>query len=477
MAKENGGIIGVLNTPSLSSASGVWAIEDQYQAKRSATWPLTPFLGTNSLRFNSGSSDYLNRTPSVAGNRKTWTWSGWVKRSKLGISSTLFGASDSGGSNHTGFLFNTDDTLKFFSSNSAVELVTTQLFRDVSAWYHILVVLDTTQATASNRAKIYVNGSQVTALTTATYPPQNSETDLNINNTIYHAVGRYGDFASNWYNDGYMSEVILVDGQALTPSSFGASNASGVWYPIPYSGSYGTNGFNLKFGNSASLGTDSSPNGNNWTVNNLTSVDQSTDTELNNFCTLNELSKASDITLSNGGLTATRSTTSFSSVMSTIGVSTGKWYWEAKVVSLGIINFGVTKTTQDGTSHSSVDAGRVMYSSNGNVYDEGFSNTPYNTGVTFTTNDIIGLALDLINGTLAFYKNGILVYTYSNAGLTTNEMTPANGLYSAVGDMNFGSPPFAIVSGNADGAGYGNFEYTVPSGYYSLCTANLNTYG
>lgn len=492
MAKDNGGIIGVLNTPSTASASGVWAIEDQYQAKRNGTWPLTPFVGTNSLRFNSGSSDYLNRTPSVAGNRKTWTWSGWVKRSKLGISSTLFGASDSGGSNHTGFLFNTDDTLKFFSSNSAVELVTTQLFRDVSAWYHILVVLDTTQATASNRAKIYVNGSQVTALTTATYPPQNSETDLNINNTIYHAVGRYGNFASNWYNDGYMSEVILVDGQALTPSSFGASNASGVWYPIPYAGSYGTNGYNLKFGNASSLGTDSSPNGNNFTVNNLTSVDQSTDTPTNNFATLNSILYSTSITYSEGNLKFTNTSAGGQRmVASSIAPTTGKWYAECRATSLGgnYPQIGVLDTSIYTMDTYVGDLVRGYgYAAHGQVYN---SSNPLTTGLaTYTTNDIIGVALDLDNNYVYFSKNG----TFINSGVPTSGSSGTGGWaitdgydYSfcsssldsgtdPVFDWNFGSP-FYTANSFADGAGYGNFSYAVPSGYYALCTKNLNTYG
>ena len=275
-----------------------------------------------------------------------------------------------------------------------------------------------------------------------------------------------------------MSEVVFIDGQQLDPTSFGEFDSdSGIWKPIPYTGSYGTNGFFLEFQNSAALGTDSSGNGNNFTVNNLTSVDQSTDTSTNNFCTANPLSKSSSITTANGNLSITMPSSTFQSAMATIAVDQGKWYWEQKVSSLGIINCGVTKSKQDGTTHSSVDAGRVMYSSNGNIYDEGFANSPIATGTTFTTNDIIGIALNLDAGTIGFYKNGSLIYTYSNAGLTTNEMTPAWGLYSATWDLNFGSPPFTISSGNSDADGYGNFEYAVPSGYYALCTKNLAEYG
>jgi hypothetical protein len=433
---------------------------------------------TNSLRFNSGSSDYLTRTPASAGNRKTFTYSSWIKiKSSVAVAST-FGLTAGGasGTPRTEYDIISSGQIRigFNPTGSAwIELFTTPVYRDPSAWYHTILSVDTTQATSTNRVKFYVNGSEVAL--TGSYPSQN--TDLPINNNIRHGVGVYS--ADLTYSfDGYIAETHFIDGQQLTPSSFGETDFdTGIWKPKAYTGTYGTNGFYLQFKNSASLGTDSSGNGNTFTVNNLTSVDQSTDTPTNNFCTLNDLSKASDITLSNGNLTATRSTTSFSSVMSTIGVNKGKWYWEAKVVSLGIINFGVTKTKQDGTTHSSVDAGRVMYSSNGTIYDEGFANSPIATGTTFSTNDIIGLGLDCDNGTLRFYKNGTLINTYSNAGLSTNEVTPANGLYNAVGDMNFGSPSFTIASGNTDGAGFGNFEYAVPSGYYALCTKNLANFG
>jgi len=430
----------------------------------------------NSLRFNSGSSDYLNRTSS-GGSSQIATFSTWIKRSTLSSEQHTISFNNNTDNNQMNLKFTSGDKIQFSSYTSAAyqfNFVTTQLFRDVSAWYHIVGAVDTTQATNTNRVKLYVNGTQVTAFDTATYPSQNANLIMN-GNAPYTYLGIYRP--TFFYLNGYLSETIWIDGQQLDPTSFGETDTdTGIWKPKAYTGTYGTNGFYLKFANSASLGTDSSGNGNTFTVNNLTSVDQTTDTPTNNFCTLNALSKGSDITLTNGNTTATRSSASWNSVMSTIGVSKGKWYWEAKVVSLGIINFGVTKTTQDGTTHSSVDAGRVMYSSNGTVYDEGFANSPIATGTTFTTNDIIGLALDCDSGTLKFYKNGTLINTYSNAGLTTNEVTPANGIYNAVGDMNFGNPQYSANS-YTDGAGYGNFSYSVPSGYYSLCTKNLATYG
>ena len=417
---------------------------------------------------------YLTRTFSTPTSDKIFTLSTWLKKSDLGNTIMILSAG-SDGSNECNLRFVTDQ-LQFaqdVGGSAEFNISTTAVFRDVSAWYHVVLSVDTSQATSSDRVKMYVNGVQQAV--GGTYPSQNIDTLINA--SASHSIGKR-NYDSAQYFDGYMSEVIFVDGTALDPTSFGQFNANGIWTPIPIGiSSYGTNGFRLKFENSASLGLDSSPNGNNFTVNNLTSVDQSTDTSTNNFCTANPLSKSSSITTANGNLSITMPSSTFQSAMATIAVDQGKWYWEQKVSSLGIINCGVTKSKQDGTTHSSVDAGRVMYSSNGNIYDEGFANSPIATGTTFTTNDIIGIALNLDAGTIGFYKNGSLIYTYSNAGLTTNEMTPAWGLYSATWDLNFGSPPFTISSGNSDADGYGNFEYAVPSGYYALCTKNLAEYG
>lgn len=201
----------------------------------------------NSLRFRSSASAYLNRTPASAGNRQIWTWSGWVKRGTITSSGdlTLFSAGTTSPS-YDSFRF-TNDALQFFQGAGATSSVqTTQLFRDPSAWYHIVLAVDTTQATASNRIKIYVNGNQVTALSSASYPSQN--TSASINNTLVHAVGALWITSAQQYFDGYMSEVNFIDGQALTPSSFGETDAvTGVWKAKKYTGTYGTNGFYLPF--------------------------------------------------------------------------------------------------------------------------------------------------------------------------------------------------------------------------------------
>ena len=415
---------------------------------------------------------FFTRTIGTPTSTKILTLSVWFKRTSLNEGRII---SSWNGVNSQFWTMITSDKLFIgdYDGSYNVDIKTDRLFRDTSAWYHLVVACDSTQATSSNRIKIYVNGVQETSFSSSTYPSQN----LDFNFTNSGESCRIGVRDAGEYWDGLMANLYYIDGQALTPSSFGETDATtGIWKPKGYSGSYGANGFFLKFENSASLGTDSSGNGNNFTVNGTPT--QTVDTPSNVFCVLNALSKGSGISLTNGNLTETNDTT-WRSVMSTLAISKGKWYWETKVVSLGTINFGITKSKQDGTTHDSVDAGRLMWSSNGNLYDEGFGNSPVSIG-TFTTNDIIGLALDCDNGTFKFYKNNTLIYTYTNAGLTTNEVTPASGINNATGNFNFGNGYFgstAISSPYSDGAGLGKFQYQPPTGYYSLCTKNINVYG
>jgi len=441
----------------------------------------------NSLRFNSGSSDRLNRTE-TAGNRKTWTFSCWVKKTFNNPSPNYQALFTSMGTNYLSFSFIDTNALQFYNSSTVSQLITTQLFRDVSAWYHILLAVDTTQATASNRVRIYVNGSEVTAFSTSTYPSQN--TDLNINNSQTMYVGAFS--ATQDFMNGYMSEVYFIDGSAKTPSDFGQTDTdTGIWIPKAYTGTYGTNGFYLKFANSASLGTDSSGNGNNFTVNNLTSIDQTTDTPTNNFATLNPLLYSTSITYTEGNLKFTNTATAQRMVASSIAPTTGKWYAECRVTSLGgnYPQIGVLDTsiyTMD--TYVGALARGYGYASHGQVYNNAGALT---TGLaTYTTNDIIGVALDLDNNYVYFSKNG----TFINSGVPTSGSSGTGGWaitdgydYSfgsssldsgtdPVFDWNFGSP-FYTANSYTDGAGRGNFSYAVPSGYFSLCTANLSLYG
>ncbi len=445
----------------------------------------------NSLRFNYDSSDYLNKTLGTATNRKIFTISMWVKRSELyGVNSEtkyLMSAGNNASTNIDEFYFR-HDTLDFSgyeSSTTEFQLRTNQLFRDVSSWYHIVVAYDSTQGTASNRIKMYANGSQITSFSTETYPDQNHEPLFNSN--IAHEIGRNTDAR---YFDGYITEVVFIDGQALDPTSFGEFDSdTGIWKPIDVSGlTFGNNGFYLDFESSGSLGNDVSGNGNNFTVNNLTSIDQSTDTCTNNFATLNPLNKGSAVTLSEGNLGYTAPSGSFASVLSTIGIQQGKWYVEYKWVSGSNSHIGIATQNFNPDNYLGQAAEGYSYFTDGRKFN---NNTGATYGDAYVTGDIIGVALDLDNGALWFSKNG----TWQNsatqgeieAGTTTNAaFTSLSGEFffgvgmgnsNEVANMNFGSSPYSISSGNSDGNGYGNFEYSVPSGYYSLCTKNLAEYG
>lgn len=462
----------------------------------------------NSLRFNSGSSDSLTRTLSTTSNRQIFTWSSWVKRDKLntGTDQFLFSSSNYNTGSNT---FTLNIILKSSGSDQlAVGLEnsvsgtdalrqTTQVFRDISAWYHIVAAIDTTQATASNRIKVYVNGSEVTSFANNTNPTQNANVDINQSGQTPYVGAFLLNSTPQRFFSGYLAETYFIDGQALTPSSFGQTDsATGIWQPKAYTGSFGTNGFYLEFKDSSALGDDTSGNGNDFTVNNLTSIDQTTDTPTNNFATLNSLANYYfNGTLSEGNLKVVSSAVVESYLTGTIAVSTGKWYWEIKVTSSGSDRdfIGIADklaTASDFTPYSG-NAKVISYYGFTGVSVYGSTGTAY--GATFSTGDIIGVAMDLINNKLYFSKNGV----FQNSGDPTSGATgtgalaidssPADGVWypqfanihntSSTFEANFGNPPFTISSGNSDQNGIGNFEYLPPAGFLALCTANLATDG
>ena len=457
----------------------------------------------NSLRFNTASSDFLNRTPSSAGNRRTWTFSCWIKKSDAGTNNDDLFNGGSAGTNHDLIFLRNDNKFEaknYSSSAFQYRITTNRLFRDVSAWYHLVVAFDSTQGTESNRVKLYVNGVQETSLENANYPSQNF--DSNFNNTVIQTFGRgieSGTSSTYRYLKGYASELCWIDGQQLDPTSFGEFDEdSGIWKPIDVSGlTFGTNGFYLDFENSGSLGADVSGNGNNFTVNNLTSIDQSTDTCTNNFATWNPLfNYYAQATFSEGNLQVitSNSATNVTPLVSTMGVSTGKWYCEVKYSASTGGDFprvGVCSKVADRGTNQSLenDVNDHAYQGSDGNYLNNATSVSY--GATYTTGDIIGVALDLDNGYVYFHKNG----TYQNSGDPTSGATGTGGksvnlgntYFFATSDIayalshtmqgNFGSPPFTISSGNSDANGYGNFEYAVPSSYYSLCTKNLSEFG
>jgi hypothetical protein len=454
---------------------------------------------TNSLRFNSGSTDYLNRTFGTATNTKIFTWSFWVKRTTLGTSQYFFeNVGSYGGDDPQGsILFRTDNSLEIFEdtfgAGSGLNIKTTRLFRDVSAWYHIVIAFDSTQATASNRVKLYVNGTQETTLATATYPSQNHALPVISGSGNPCNIGKYDNTNSNF--NGYLADIFFIDGQQLTPSSFGETDFdTGIWKPKAYTGTYGTNGFYLQFKNSASLGTDSSGNGNTFTVNNLTSIDQTTDTPTNNFATWNPLDNYyAGSTFTEGNTKVSTASSPYTYNTSTIKMGSGKYYIEGKWTGLGSGNSGVgiVNTSSTATSDEmTAKANGSVLSDSGAVYANG-SYTGTNVG-SFSTNDIVMIAFDGVNNAIYYGKNG----TWLNSGVPTSgasktgAFTPSSttGLDYFIGfsdqnsgsgysiEFNFGNPPYSANS-YQDANGRGNFSYSVPSGYYSLCTANLSLYG
>jgi hypothetical protein len=461
----------------------------------------------NSLRFNSGSADTLSIDMGTSSSRRIWTLSTWIKLSRdtNDDSMNIVGTGASDDQNHIGFdgsgsVGNTRIALRHFDGTSSdVHIQSNMRLNDQSAWYHVVYSVDTTQGTDTNRVKIYVNGTQVTSLATSTYPSQNFDWDFFQNGTTTY-IGRRGH-SSAYLLNGYLAETVWIDGTQLDPTSFGEFDEdSGIWKPIDVSGlTFGDAGFYLEFKDSSALGDDTSGNSNDFTVNNLTSIDQTTDTPTNNFATMNPLVYRLDAgvslpTYSDGNTTVSYADDSGAgkSTMGTICFDTGKWYWEYKVNSATDTVFGgITRADYDPNDNF---AGRSIYYNKTGALSVGTgtggtANASY--GNTYTTADIISVAFDCVNGVIWFAKNG----TWQNsatqaeieAGDTTNSATTGitlNQFWSPFFEgadsgfsANFGNPPFTISSGNSDGNGYGNFEYAVPSGYYSLNTKNLAEYG
>jgi len=437
----------------------------------------------NSVRYN-GSNDSMNRT-FAAGNQKTWTWSMWIKRSKLSVDQTLFGRMTStGDAGWFNMSLNSDDTITFGIYNTSYRK-TNRVFRDTSAWYNIVLAFDTTQGTAANRIKFYINGVEETSFSTSNDPSQNFDGPFNAN--AVHSLGIQpipGGYEK--YYGGYISEVTFIDGAANAVTDFGEFDEdSGIWKPISVSGlTFGTNGFYLPFTNSGALGEDYSGEDHDWTTVNLAATDQSTDTCTNNFATMNPLDnyyQSSTFSEGNCKLVTTNSAETFN--VSTIAVSSGKWFVEVKPTFVGYPMIGISDAVSTATNNElGNDATSWSYSQNGYLRNNNSNNTGY--GATYSSNDYIGIALNLDDNELTFYKNGA---SQGAVSITAAASTETGHYFFAVGDWtsdqsvtfqtNFGNPTYTISSGNTDGNGYGNFEYAVPSGYFALNTKNLAEYG
>jgi hypothetical protein len=441
---------------------------------------------------------YLSRTPSSAGNRRTFTISLWFKRAQVGDRNCLF--ITDGANDHDRFeLTIHQNNYLMVGLNSFNIFETTMLFRDTLSWYHIMFVADSTQGSSANRTKLYINGEQITDFSATNQNSISSNFDFGVNNTNEHRIG--AETGGGNGTNGYIADFNLIDGAALTPSSFGETDSTtGEWKPKNISGlTYGTNGVYLEFKNAGALGTDTSGNTNTYTVNNAGTNAQVTDTPSNNFVTMNSLAnRFPNSTFTKGNLALAMGSSQSTFNTGTLGLTKGKWYFEMKPTALGsgtdncLVGI-VSRPDSTGTSDSLGDATSVIYRNNGQSKKDG-SNATH--GASWTTSNVIMVAIDADNNNVYFGTDG----QWANGSGSNNQANPTSALaftstmvsdgivFPAFGDLstnspepggelNFGNPTFTISSGNADAAGHGNFEYAVPSGYYAICTRNLNTYG
>ena len=450
---------------------------------------------SNSLRFNSGDSARLEKTFGTNTSERKKTFSLWFKRSKLGVYQSLFDTTVTGNV-EGGVEITNEDRIQVTDRDATdgtgdIFLPTSMVFRDPSAWYHLVVAMDTTQGTETNRVKVYVNGSQVTSFTTTTYPTQNYDIQ-SFKSSVANYIG--ANVSSSYYN-GYISEFYFIDGQQLAPTDFGKTNDNGVWIPKEYEGTYGNSGFFQQYKetgtsqNSSGIGADTSGNDNHFAVTNLVALDITTDTPTNNFATLNPLAFGDNVgTLSEGNLKHTHNSGD-SDVVSTIGISSGKFYAEfkAETVASNRPAIAVYNNYDNGaTNYGSVN-GSVLFLQDGRIL---VNNSSIGDFGIISQNDIIQVAVDNDNGAIYIGQNG----SYLNSGDPTSGSSRTGSVSNftagsvtcfigtransnSFASANFGNPAFAISSGNSDGAGFGNFEFAVPSGYFALCTKNLAEYG
>ena len=457
------------------------------------------FQVANSVRFNGGSNDHLKKTFGTPTNAQKYTMSWWFKGTGIATGSMFEAAS--GNAQNGAFVYLKTDDLQINSivgNSEVMKLIPNAHYQDYSAWYHLCFAVDVTLGTASDRNKLYINGERVTSFVTQTNAPQN--TNGMFNTAIEHLIGidiyNSGGSLATPFN-GYISEFVFIDGSQLAPTDFGEFDSdSGIWKPIDGLAddlTFGDNGFYLDFQDSSNLGNDVSGENNDFTVVNLTATSQSTDTCTNNFCTWNSLDNFyQESTFQQGNLQVrTKSPGVIYSYETyntgTIGVSSGKWFWEVKFSAvdsgssqIGVVDNGPTAATQQLGARTY----GWSYTQGGSVDNNGSSVS--GSWASYTTGDIIGVALNLDDNQLTFYKNGAVQNSGTAISITAPASTTSGFYFPAGGDnnagnvtlqANFGSPPYSESGGKSDGNGYGNFSMVVPSGYFALNTKNIAEYG
>ena len=462
---------------------------------------------SNSLRFD-GSTTRLTRefASDPTGNRKTFTISCWVKRWNLSSNQAVVSASTTNNFNDKNIGFRSTDAIEVnnvASGSDAIQIITNRLFRDTAAWYHIVVAIDTTQSSLADGVKFYVNGVRDTDFDGTPVYNQNATFEIGRNGSTT-SIGRL-QVNDTQYLGGYVSEFYFIDGQQLAPTNFGKTDSNGVWVPIDYDGTYGNNGFNLEFKqtgtsqNSSGIGADTSGQDEHFAVSGANAKDVCVDTPTNNFITMNPLFTNSRGTFAEGNLMVTtnvQGSVPYGQVeFGGIALNKGKWYYEAKVNTVGSggqLAIGWNERAESGgytNGHNNLgSSGNAWYGSGGNIK---IGTATTQTGPSsYTTNDIIGVALDLDNDKIHFHKNGSYQRSSDPANNTGGDslsssynnywtpwMSKDDTSNNAVVEFNFGNPTFTVSSSEADDNSIGSFEYDVPAGYFSICSKNIAEFG
>ena len=472
----------------------------------------TGYTIDQSIRFNDGDSAYMHRTPSGAGNRRTFTYSVWFKLGDMATTQRMFLSVRNSDTTRDNIMFNqgsAGDYRIYFdarvSGSAHTALEPTRALRDPSAWYHLVVTVDTTNAVSTERVRLYLNGERETAFTTSTYPSLNQQ--FQINNTDKHSIGRFEFSSPSGYWDGYFAEIHLIDGYAYGPEYFGEFDDYDNWIPKQYSGSYGTNGFKIDGRDSSDLGDDESGNGNDFTTSGLAANDQVSDSPTNNFPTFNpvyaDVSGLNSITLANGNLQGTGTSGQFDHKTATFNLpKSGKWYFEYYLGGL-YTGFGICIVGQEGTITGGYGLGNLSTSQgfgyqNNSIYNGSSQVVDFGLG-NRSAGDIMSAAIDVDNNKVYIGINN--TYIAADGGNDGNPSSGANptittsfslstndiilGFYlsssSSAVYLNFGQEgTFAgnkTAGGNSDANGIGNFLYSVPTSYLAICSKNLFSSG
>jgi len=442
----------------------------------------------NSLVLEDANDESMIRNYSGDGDRRTWTYSTWVKKLKFGSAEYDYMYLISAA--YTSILFLNNDLLRvaLYNGSSTVYADPSQVFRDGSAWYHIIVTLDSTQGTAADRVKIWINGVRVTSFSNSTYAnmSQNEEFGLGQASSNYQFGYFFAGGANNRAFSGYVAETHYVNGTALDETSFGEYDEdSGIWKPKEYTGSHGTKGFYFKFDDASNLGKDSATSGiGDFSENNISASDQATDTPTNNFCTWNPLWEYLYMPVFKDGATvAAYDNSTDENAKATIGLTKGKWYWEAKpsgTIGSQFIGIQTANTAYTIGSGGLTQNYTMVIEPQGRYYSYSGSLSESSAGqfTALTTSDVLGIALDMDSSTqtIKYYANGSLILTLDLISTMQGQRVfPFLQNYeSRTFNINFGGYTINTISSAAsDANGYGTFEHAPPSGYLSICTQNL----